>query len=136
MLLDTALGDRPGLLSLLGAALVCASSFIVILAQRRESDSSSEGSRPTAALKAKDSRRTFGAAAGAPWQAAGSEDEGRSGGSGGSDGSQLELAEGGRLHGGTRVHAVQWGSAAAAAAEPGEDERTPLISGKAPASGT
>lgn len=120
MLLDLALGDRPGLLDLLGAALVCAASFVVVGLERR--DGSASGGQSS--VKAKDSSRTLGLGGDAhQWQRlAGEDEDGAANGAASGQqrqqppsARQLELAEGGSAH----IAAVRWGSAAEAELEGG-----------------
>lgn len=99
MLLDLALGDRPSLLGLLGAALVCSASLVVVLAERRGGPG---GDQPRPAVKAKGSDAH-------EWQRlAGEEEDGAGSQPPAQGGRQLELAEAGSA----RIGAVRWGSAA------------------------
>lgn len=107
-LLDLAVyHDAPSPLGLLGAALVCASSFFLVYYEQRGGGGVSGSGRPP--LKAKDSGRALGADA------------------------SLELAEAGGSGARPKAAGVRWGSAADEAAGPQAqqedlaDERAPLV---------
>lgn len=139
LLADLALfHDPPSPLSLLGAALVCSSSFIIVSFEKRGAAASTAAGNGTAP-KAKDSSRVLhvSAAAADPSQRQGAEEGGWE--------PQLELAEGGGWAGRQPGTAVRWGSAAdeGGTASLGKersleeeeagaaDERAPLVGGAA-----